>query len=63
MSRPQGVMLSPTIDNLSMDDEEGPVGVMIFRGTATQPAQVASIEDRDDFRNAYDVFKTYEDYV
>lgn len=63
MSRPQGVMLSPTIDYLSMDDEEGPVGVMIFRGTATQPAQVASIEDRDDFRNAYDIFKTYEDYV
>ena len=52
MSRPQGVMLSPTIDYLSMDDKEGPLGVLIFRGTATQPAQVASVEDRDDFRAA-----------
>jgi len=63
MSRPQGVMLSPTIDYLSMDDDQGPVGVMIFRGTATQPAQVRSVEDRDDFRAAYDEFKTYENYV
>tara|TARA_B100001996_G_scaffold190993_1_gene146099 strand:- start:46 stop:228 length:183 start_codon:yes stop_codon:yes gene_type:complete len=59
----KGVQLSPTIDYLSMDDEQGPVGVMIFRGTATQPAQVASVEDRDDFRAAYDAFKTYENYV
>ena len=36
---------------------------MIFRGTATQPAQVRSVEDRDDFRAAYDEFKTYENYV
>ena len=56
-------MLSPTIDYLSMDDDQGPVGVMIFRGTATQPAQVRSVEDRDDFRAAYDQFKTYENYV
>ena len=60
MSRPQGVMLSPTIDYLSMDDQEGPLGDLIFRGTATQPAQVASVEDRDDFRAAYDQFKAYE---
>ena len=60
MSRPQGVMLYPTIDYLSMDDQEGPLGVLIFRGTATQPAQVASVEDRDDFRAAYDQFKAYE---
>ena len=60
MSRPQGVMLSPTIDYHSMDDDQGPVGVLIFRGTATQPAQVASVEDRDDFRAAYDQFKAYE---
>ena len=60
MSRPQGVMLSPTIDYLSMDDQEGPLGVLIFRGTATQPAQVASVEDREDFRAAYVQFKAYE---
>ena len=58
-----GVQLSPTIDYLSMEDEQGPVGIMIFRGTETEPARVASIEDQDEFRQAYDEFKTYESYT
>tara|TARA_B100000287_G_C20605480_1_gene769897 strand:- start:440 stop:622 length:183 start_codon:yes stop_codon:yes gene_type:complete len=59
----KGVQLSPTIDYLSMEDQQGPVGVMIFRGTDRYPSRVASVEDRDDFRAAYDEFKTYEDYA
>ena len=59
----KGVQLSPTIDYLSMEDEQGPVGVMIFRGTNRYPYRVASVEDQNDFRSAYDEFKTYEDYA
>ena len=59
----KGVQLSPTIDYLSMEDEQGPVGVMIFRGTDRYPSRVASVEDQNDFRRAYDEFKTYEDYA
>ncbi len=59
----KGVQLSPTIDYLSMEDEQGPVGVMIFRGTDRYPSRVASVEDQNDFRSAYDEFKTYEDYA
>tara|TARA_X000000368_G_scaffold357044_1_gene299278 strand:+ start:3192 stop:3374 length:183 start_codon:yes stop_codon:yes gene_type:complete len=59
----KGVYLSPTIDYLAMEDEEGPVGVMIFRGTATQPSRVVSIEDQDQFKSAYNEFRTYEDYA
>ena len=40
----KGVQLSPTIDYLSMEDEQGPVGVLVFRGTMHQPAMVASVE-------------------
>ena len=59
----KGVQLSQTIDYLSMEDEQGPVGVMIFRGTDRYPSRVASIEDQDEFRSVYDEFKTYENYV
>ena len=59
----KGVQLSPTIDYLSMEDEQGPVGVMIFRGTDRYPSRVACVEDQNDFRSAYDEFKTYEDYA
>jgi hypothetical protein len=59
----KGVQLSQTIDYLSMEDEQGPVGVMIFRGTDRYPSRVASIEDQDEFRSDYDEFKTYEDYA
>ena len=63
MSRPQGVQLSQTIDYLSMEDGEGPVGVLVFRGNDRYPSKCASVEDRDEFRSAYDEFKTYEDYA
>ena len=63
MSRPQGVMLSPTIDYLSMEDDEGSLGVMIFNGTPGQPAQVESIESREQFVEVYDRFKLYESYT
>ena len=54
----KGVQLSPTIDYLSMEDEQGPVGVLVFRGTMHQPAMVASVENQDDFKgykDRYDV--------
>jgi len=59
----KGVQLSPTIDYLSMEDKQGPVGVLVFRGTMHQPAMVASVECQEDFKAAYNEFKTYEDYA
>ena len=46
-----------------MEDDEGSVGVMVFRGNDRYPSRCASVEDRDEFRAAYNEFKTYEDYV
>ena len=59
----KGIQISELIDYLSMEDEEGPLGVMVFHGTAGQPAQVESIEDTDQFREVYDRFKLYEQYT
>tara|TARA_B100001996_G_scaffold325614_1_gene271601 strand:- start:251 stop:433 length:183 start_codon:yes stop_codon:yes gene_type:complete len=59
----KGVKLSQTIDYLAMEDDEGSVGVMVFRGNDRYPSRCASVEDRDEFRAAYDEFRTYEDYA
>ena len=59
----KGVRISELIDYLSLEDEEGPLGVMIFNGTPGQPAQVESIEDRDQFNEVYDRFRLYEQYT
>ena len=59
----KGVRISELIDYLSLEDEEGSLGVMIFNGTPSQPAQVESIEDRDQFREVYDRFRLYEQYT
>ena len=59
----KGVQISDLIDYLSMEDDDGPLGVMIFHGTPGQPAQVESIEDREQFVEVYDRFKLYEQYT
>tara|TARA_Y100000996_G_scaffold101757_1_gene73979 strand:- start:547 stop:687 length:141 start_codon:yes stop_codon:yes gene_type:complete len=46
-----------------MEDDQGAVGVLVFRGTMHQPAMVASVECQEDFKAAYNEFKTYEDYA
>ena len=52
----KGVQLSPCIDYLSMEDDQGAVGVLVFRGTMHQPAMVASVECQEDFKSAYNEF-------
>ena len=59
----KGVQISELIDYLSMEDDDGPLGVMSFHGTPGQPAQVESIEDREQFVEVYDRFKLYEQYT
>ena len=59
----KGVQISELIDYLSMEDDDGPLGVMILHGTPGQPAQVESIEDREQFVEVYDRFKLYEQYT
>ncbi len=59
----KGVRISELIDYLSMEDDEGSLGVMIFNGTPGQPAQVESIESREQFVEVYDRFKLYESYT
>ena len=59
----KGVKLTPNNAYLYKEEEQRPVGVQLFRGTMHQPAMVASVECQEDFKSAYNEFKTYEDYA
>ncbi len=41
----KGVRLTPDVDYLAMEDEEGPLGVLILHRTG----EIVSIEDRSEF--------------
>ena len=41
----KGVKLTPDVDYLSMEDEDGPLGILIIRSTG----EIVTIEDKNDF--------------
>lgn len=45
----RGVRLTPDVDYLSMEDDQGPLGVLILHNTG----EIVSIEDRNDFEYWY----------
>ena len=57
----KGVQLSPRINYLAMEDDEGPLGVMVFTGTEKKPRTVVTIMDQNDFRFWYGQFREAED--
>ena len=56
----KGVQLSPLINYLSGEDEQGPVGVMVFAGNDKHPRSVVTIEDQNDFRFWFSQFREKE---
>ncbi len=41
----KGIRLSPDVDYLAMEDEEGPIGILIMHSTG----EIVTIEDKSDF--------------
>ena len=56
----KGVKLSPLINYLAGEDEQGPVGVMVFEGNDKNPRSVVTIEDQNDFRFWFNQFREKE---
>ena len=46
----KGVKLTPDIDYLSMEDEDGPLGILIIRSIG----EIVTIENKDDFLYWYE---------
>ena len=57
----KGVKLSPLINYLAGEDEEGPVGVMVFMGNDKHIRKVVTIEDENDFRFYFSQFREKEE--
>ena len=57
----KGVKLSPLINYLAGEDEQGPVGVMVFMGNDKHPRSVVTIEDQSDFRFYFNQFREKEE--
>ena len=41
----KGIRLSPDVDYLALEDEEGPIGILIMHSTG----EIVTIEDKSDF--------------
>ena len=56
----KGIKLSPLINYLACEDEQGHVGVMTFMGNDKNPRSVVTIEDQNDFRFYFNQFREKE---
>ena len=56
----KGTKLSPLINYLAGEDEQGPLGVMVFMGNDKHLRSVVTIEDQNDFRFYFNQFREKE---